>query len=252
MIQRFTVYVTYFLQNTTGNGYGDAVHCNYIKKFGFDDIANQEVNIYFSNPDDFKFISPSRDSGTGFVADKICMLVQIVSNESLFQNAKEINDTEEKPQSHLWKKFDVTNQILGHTIGEPLTPTDLTSGVFKVALNDYNLTGNTLYDLEYLNYPQNSESNSLSFGHEEIFFGNVDTEIEASVYTTDLVINLPIDEFNTTTNPTWNGESQDNSVYITEIGILNDDKELIGIGKLNNPLQKNNEISRTIVFEIDF
>ena len=249
MIQRFTVYVTYFLENTVTVGYMDAIHCNYVNRFEFDDIANQEVNIFFTNSNDFKFISPSRDVGTGFVVDRICMMVQIVSNTLISTNPDVY--VENKPQSHLWKCFDVTNQIISHTIGDPLTPNKLTNSVFKVALNDFNTIGNS-YSLGYLNYPQNSELNALGFGDEEIFLGNVDTEIEASVYTTDLTINLPLNEFNSSTNPTWNGESQDNSVYITEIGIFNEEMELLGIGKFNNPLKKNNQISRSIVFNIDF
>ena len=250
MIQRFTVYVTYFLENMTGQGYTDAVHCNYINKFGFDDIANQEVNIFFNNQDDFKFISPSRDVGTGFVVDRICMMVQIVSN-TLVSTDPDIFE-ENQPKSNEWRCFDVTDQIVGHTIGNTLTPSDLTSGVFSVPLNDYNASGVTIYDLEYLNYPENSEPDALSFGDEEIFLGNVDTDIEASVYTTDLSLNLPLNNFNSTTNSTWDGEADDNSVYISEIGIYNENLELIGIGKFNNPLKKNNQISRTIVFGIDF
>ena len=34
--------------------------------------------------------------------------------------------------------------------------------------------------------------------------------------------------------------------------IYNEERELIAIGKLNNPLKKDNSISRTIVFGIDF
>ena len=247
---KFTVYVTYFLENNTGSGYTNAVHCNYIQKFGFETTVNQEVNIYFQDESDFKFLSPTGSAGTGFVANEICMLVQIVSN-TLIETNPDIYE-ENRPQSHLWKCFDVTDQIVGHTSGDTLTASGLTSGVFKVALNDFNATGTTLYNLEYLNYPQNSEPNALGFGDEEIFLGNVDTDIEATVYTTDLSITLPLNEYNSTTNPTWDSEAQDNSVYITEVGLFNEDRELIAIGKLNNPLKKNNQISRTIVFGMDF
>ena len=41
-------------------------------------------------------------------------------------------------------------------------------------------------------------------------------------------------------------------VYITEIGIYDTNKNLVAIGKLNDPVAKDATISRTIVFAIDF
>ena len=248
MVQKFTVYVTYFLENNTGFGYKDAIHCNYIQKFGFDTTINQEVNIFFDDPNDFKFLSMT--GGTGYVANEICMMIQVVENTLISTDPDVYEEIE--PKSHLWRCFDVTNQIIGHIPGDPLTSTELTSTVFKVALSDFFTTTGDTYNLGYLNYPEINEPDSLGFGDEEIFLGNVETEIEATVYTTDLSITLPLNQFNSTTNPTWDGEAQDNSVYITEIGIFNEEKELIAIGKFNNPLKKNNQISRTIVFGIDF
>lgn len=250
MAKLFSVYVTYFLQNDTGNGYSDAIHCNYIKKFDFDTLINQEVNIFFDDENDFKFLDPDNPVGIGIEVNKMCMMVQVVTNTLVSTNPDTYKEV--KPQSHLWKCFDVTDQIIDHIVGEPLTPSGLTNSIFKVALNEYNDTGTTEYNLNYLNYPQNNQPDELGFGDEEIFLGNVDTDIEASVYTTDLIITLSLNEFNSSTNPTWDGEAEDNSVYISEIGIFNEEKELIGIGKFNNPLKKNNQISRAIVFGIDF
>jgi len=239
MIQGHTIFFTYLLENDSGSGYTTAIHCNYIKKQHLDSLINQEVNIYFNDADDFKFLSIS--GGTGFTANKIYMLLQRVDN-SLFENLEEV-----KPKSDMWKKFDVTDQIINYS-GDSISPIDLVSNVFSVPLNTYDTDGDE-YNLEYLNYPPIDSNNNLSFGDEELFLGNVETEIEASVYTTDLAINLPLNEYNSTTNPTWNGESD---VYITEVGIYNDDMELIAIGKFNNPIKKNSTISRTIVFAIDF
>jgi len=58
-----------------------------------------------------------------------------------------------------------------------------------------------------------------------------------------------LSEFNSTTNPTWDGIS---SVAISEIGIYDEDKNLVAIGKLNNPIIKDSSITRTISFAIDF
>lgn len=261
MTNRFTVYFTYMLEDDvsikTGDiGYSIPIHCNYINKFEADTLTNAEVNIFFSNENDFQFLS-TNDGGTGFTANRIYMLIQVVENELVGSGGfigeetsinQPVQYNEIPPQSHLWRKFDVTHQIVGHISGDTLTAMGLATTVFKVPILEYP-DGGIQYNLSYLNYPDVNNINGLSFGDEEIFFGNVETEIEASVYTTDLAINLPLNEYNSSTNSTWDGESE---VYITEIGIYNEDRELVAIGKLNNPLKKDNSISRTIVFGIDF
>ena len=89
----------------------------------------------------------------------------------------------------------------------------------------------------------------MGYGEEAFFFGTVRTDIRATVYTTDIPIQLPLNEFNTTTNPTWNGVE---SVAISEIGIYDDNNNLVAIGKLNHPISKDATIARTIAFQLDF
>jgi len=42
------------------------------------------------------------------------------------------------------------------------------------------------------------------------------------------------------------------SVAISEVGIYDENKNLVAVGKLNNPIIKDSTISRTISFAIDF
>ena len=87
------------------------------------------------------------------------------------------------------------------------------------------------------------------FGDEEFFFGNVESDIEAVVLTTDIPIYLPPDEFNTSTNKTW---EENLDVYVSEVGIYDEEDNLVAIGKLNDPIRKAQGISRTIIFGFDF
>jgi hypothetical protein len=251
MAAGYTVFFSYLLEsdsgNTTGFGYSTAIHCNYINQIYLDNITNKEVNIYFNDVDDFKFLSTTGD--TGYTINKIYILVQLINN-SLYSNLSDV-----KPTSNEWKKYDVTTQISGYTSGQLLSAIDLSSVVFKVPLYlYYNETLMPTYDLSYLNYPLVSQTGTtaldtpLCFGDEQYFIGNVTTDIQAVAYTTDLVINLPINEFNSSTNESWDQDK----VYITEIGLYDSNKNLVAIGKLNNPLPKDSTISRTIVFGIDF
>ena len=235
--------MTYMFSGNTGTtniyGYSNAIHCNYIKSIQFDDLANKEFNIYFENPDDFKFLSVS--GGSGYSASRLIVLAQLVE----IYAGDDVNNI--KPESHNWKYFDVTEQISGYTSGQTLSAADLTYGVFRIPIGEYYLA--PPYNLEYLNYPVSSiTGNSFCFGDETYFIGNVTSSIEAIAYTMDLAINLPLNQFNSSDNETWNGET----VFISEIGLYDTNKNLVAIAKLNDPIPKDATIARTIVFGMDF
>lgn len=252
MIQDYTIFTSYILAptGTTGHGYSKAIHCNYIRSIGIetDNLDIQEILINFSGGTTgatapFKFLCNSVGGGTGFTAHQIFALIQ-----SAVTSTTGITT----PIASKWKIIDVTNQISGHMMGNPLTATELTNTIFKIPLNVYNSYSG--YTLSYLNYPSSLPiaDNELCFGDEIYFLGNVSSEIHADVYVTDLSINLPLNEFNSSSNLTWDGIS---SVAITEIGIYTEIagvKYLVAIGKLNNPITKDSTISRTIAFAIDF
>jgi hypothetical protein len=250
MADGYSIFTTYILVPTgttsgLGYNYSEAIHCNYIKKTQ-STIANQsmgQITINFPNISDFKFLSDDPVNNTGYTANKIYALVQIISNSG-YTSIDEV-----KAISTEWRMVDITNQIPTHTDGNALTAAELTSVVFKVPFNNY--YSYPIYNLNYLNYPTKEvgDDDKLSFGDEIYFFGNVSTEIKAIAYTTDLSINLPLNQFNSSTNSTW---TQDDSVAISEIGIYDANKNLVAIGKLNNPILKDETIARTIVFNIDF
>ena len=248
MLSGYTIFTTYVFVPTSGNS--QAIHCNYIKslQLSADNINVQEISMSFPNSDDFKFLSNDISSGTGYTANKIYAIIQVVNNSGYTK----ISDV--KPISANWKIVDLTSQVTGYSTGNTfiLTPAQLTSVVFKISLLNYG--GFTTYTLSYLNYPTkfSSDDNKLCFGDEIYFLGNVSTDIHADVFVTDLSILLNLNEFNSSTNPTWLQTTPRPAVAITEIGIYDANKNLVAIGKLNDPLVKDSSISRTIVFDIDF
>jgi len=247
-----TVFISYILVSNgyTGNSYTQAIHCNYIKKIdlGTTDPYIQEVSLNFPSPLDFKFLKNGISDEIGYAANKILALVQLVDNAP-FSSYSDI-----KPDSMSWKQYDITNQISNYsTISGAtfvLTPARLTGVVFKISLLQYNTPAVFVpYNLSYLNYPSSNQPTKLAFGDETYFFGNVTTKIKADVFTTDIGVNMPLNEFNSSDNLTWNGID---SVYVTEVGLYDSNKNLVAIGKLNDPVPKDATISRTIVFAIDF
>lgn len=241
-MKSYTVFTTYALVptgGTIGQPYTQAIHCNYINTMQLttDNLAIQEIRVNFLSADEFKFLSTDVSNETGYTVNRIYLIAQVVEN---------VEGVKTKPDPANWKYLDVTTQITGY-VGGYLTPTQLTSVVFKMPLNNYD--SYSTYNLDYLGYPSYNQTGQLCFGDETYFFGNVTTDIKADVYTLDYSINLPLNEFNSSTNTTWDGVSR---VYVTEIGIYDADKNLVAIGKLNDPLPKDATISRTILFALDF
>jgi hypothetical protein len=245
MANGYTIFATYLLESASG--YSTAIHCNYIQIIPMQTNTPDlmEVNMSFPNIGDFKFLSGNIANGTGFTINKIYALLQSVSGITDSGTTIVANPAN-------WYKFDLTDQI--KTDGTPLTATELTSRAFRIPLYGlyYPSTGFTSYNLTYLDYPS-SLDNKLCFGDEIYFLGNVETEIHADVYVTDLSVMLPLDEFNSSTNLTWDS-TRDTKVSISEIGIYDDSnpKNLVAIGKLNSPIDKDSTIARTILFALDF
>ena len=253
MADGYTAFMTYMLVPasggttgvTQGYGYSQAIHCNYINSVQFDNIINKEFNIYFEEEDEFKFLSVT--GGTGYTAHYLIVLSQLINNAPYAS----VDDV--KPIASQWKWFDVTNQIIGYVTGQTLSGADLSSTVFRVPIGQYSLA--PYYNLDYLDYPVSTTglttptSSILCFGDETYFMGNVTTSIEAIAYTMDLAINLPLNQFNSSTNATWQSGDQ---VFISEIGLYDADNNLVAIAKLNDPIPKDNTISRSIVFGLDF
>jgi beta-N-acetylglucosaminidase len=73
----------------------------------------------------------------------------------------------------------------------------------------------------------------LNFGDEYFFYGNIETEIQATIYEMRWLCNLSANEFTYTSNPTW---SAGTASYITEVGLLDENRNLMAISKLQSPV----------------
>lgn len=252
MSQPSTVFVTYLLENNTplseniGFGYKTPIHCNYIQRIETEDnFASKTIILSFPDSETFRFMRGPSDitssgNGYGWSADKFYVLVQIVDGIG----------EDVRPLPNMWKKFDKTSSINNYStwIGNAIPPNDLKISKFFITGDEY--TNNSVfYDLTYLNYPTSTDDNNLQFGEEVFFFGNVKAKIEATIHSMTIDAVLPLNEFNTSQNPTW---TDGDTVYITEVGIYDEDGTLLGIGKMNIPVDKDSGKYRTIEFKLDF
>lgn len=245
-----TIFITYNFEGgsfaeTENYGFNETIHCNYITRLETDTLSGKDVNFFFESIEDFPFMVDASgitygNTGYGWNGYTINAIVQIVDGIS-------DSGTTITPESTGWKKIDVTEQIVDYVTGQTINPVNMTQTVFIVSQVDYDNA--PTYALDYLNIANVNDFDTLSFGEEIYFFGNIKTEIEAIVESTDIAVNLPLNEFNSTTNETWDGTQP---VQITEIGIYDDLGNLVAIGKLNYPVAKDSSVSRSIYFQMDF
>ncbi len=137
----------------------------------------------------------------------------------------------ERPNSSEWRVIDFTNQLSASTINGFITPESLSATTFVITNDDYENAPN--YSLNYLGLPSaGSTGTSLNFGDEYYFYGNLETDIQATIYEMRYKVNLGATEFLASSNPTWSSGIQP---HVSEIGLYDSDKNLMIISKLQSP-----------------
>jgi len=114
-----------------------------------------------------------------------------------------------------------------------ITMSGITGTTFQIDADNYNAAASNIYDLsDYIDIPANGQTDVLNFGDEFYFFGNLETDISATIYEMKYLINLGRNQFSNTSNPTWTSGT---TSYVTEIGLYNQNKDLLVISKLQSP-----------------
>jgi hypothetical protein len=216
------LWVTYILTGETGS-----LHCNYYSLISADSsVTANTQNVAVRFGPEFGFLtqpqSPYVTSDlTGFTATSAKLLVQMVTGDT-------------KPNPSKWVYIDITPDISASTINGYITMSGLTGTTFQIDLAEYNnALANSPYNLgPILDLPQNGYPEILNFGDEYVFYGNLETDISATIYEMRYLINLGRNQFTNTSNPTWVSGT---TSYVTEIGLYDTNKDLIVISKLQSP-----------------
>jgi hypothetical protein len=223
-----TLYVTYRLSDP--NTCSESLHCNYYPyvqgpNLNCNVIQPQNVAVRFGPefPCMTLPVPPCSGSCTieqGYLASKFEIICQFVEGGG-------------RPESDLWKIIDYTSQISATSINGYITQSGLTGNTFVITVDDY--VNAPFYDLnDYISLtPIGYTGYSLNFGDEYYFYGNVETDIEATIYEMRYKINLSQSEFQLSSNPSW---SAGTNSYITEIGLYDDKKDLMIVSKLQSPV----------------
>ena len=232
-----TVWVTYMLEYT-GNTKLNSLPCNYFNKVRLGSAtdgctSSTPSNISFKFGDstisELGFLKTNTSGITeGFVANKFTALVQIV------------NSATGTPISSEWRKIDLTSEVGGD--GSSLIGVSgFTGKTFTITKTQYDAASSNKFDLEthFTDLQSNylgtlSISTDVQFGDEQPFPGSVRLVRASDIEQMNFLINLPLSNFVTTQNPTYNSGYK----YITEVALLNSNKEPLVIAKTPTPIKR--------------
>jgi hypothetical protein len=215
------VWVSYRFDST---GFTDSLHCNYYSNIRANaTVVDDPKNVAVRFGSEFKFLNQPLNTYTsadlsGYSANSMKLLVQVVTGDT-------------KPLPTAWREIDVTSEISGSSINGYITMSGITGTTFQVDQVMYDSA--PIYNLaNYIDLPQNGQTNYLNFGDEYYFYGNLETDISATIYEMKYLVNLGRNQFTNTSNPTWMSGT---TSYVTEIGLYNSQKDLMVVSKLQSP-----------------
>ena len=215
--------------------------------------------------------TPGTDSDTnsrylGWDATSFELLVQKVQNN-------------EQPDPIAWRRIPVSTNSLGTSIynthngknwvdyevlynSEFIITNeyyDATTGTYapdggNYSLNDWLLMPTITQLTTSPNIPSGNANTTLTFGDERFFFGNVDTNIKATVFRTTFSFAAGPSEFNTSQNPTFGtgNATPGHNVRISEVCVYDSNYNEVIIGKISNPIEKTFGSQFTLVMGLDF
>ena len=258
----YSYYVTYITssepyQDGVSYGYPQSLPCGYIQRIDgtTDSITGLPSILRINFPTlSFPFLRSSTNltglTGTGWNANS----VQILLKEIVTSASTKIGDL----STDNWKLISdgIGNGIYtGETGSSTINPSDLHSHVFNITQADYD--SGTTYSLtgKFSSFTQNSDSyyaSGLTFGDESFFYGNLTTGIQANVFKTVITIFARNNEYNSSVYNSTFSSLYNDSTFITEIGILNANAELVAVAKPAYPIKKNEARYLAFQLELDF
>jgi hypothetical protein len=264
-----TMFVTYRLTNKFG--YTNSLHCNYYQHIVNNNDCFQDVskNIAVRFGGEFNCLvqpgsNPTTTTTTYFPTTTTTTTSPYTTTTTTsypcntcdlplgyyadtFQILAQKVVTGQRPDPTKWKLIDFTSQISGSFIDGYVTQSSLTGSTFIISPDNYNSA--PYYNLNsYIPLTPNGTTGSkLNFGDEYYFYGSFETDIQATIYEMKYKINLSSSEFQVSTNPTWTPGTKS---YVTEIALLDDDKDILVMSKLQSPTLRQG--IQQFVVKIDF
>ncbi len=246
-----TLYMSYWLENTGTGTTGTTtvttpiLPCQRYTVIDNKTSSDKDVQFRLSNLDELPYMRKREDSnydGYGYFADTFKVLAQVINR-----------DTQNRPTPSEWKVVDFTSTNITGNSGETINPllfenqNPNTTG-FLLTGNLY--TGGTQFNLgEELDMSNAEYYGKMTFGDERLFYGNLRTYISATIYKSLFNINVDGASISSSSNTTYDfGLDR----YVSEVGILDNNNNLVLVGKLSRPIRLGNSTNASIELTIDF
>ncbi len=255
-----TYHITYMLSYVDGNEFElNGLPCNNFSKVQINVVDNEceikypaNIGIKWGGEDhpngvgSFQHMNTTFSGSTkGYIANKLWILVQETTNE--------VNTIPDPTQ---WTKIDITDKIPNHVSGL-IDPTKLRDHTFVIKQTD--IDGGSLFDIEdYLKeLPTGTDymgsedpSADPQFGDEQPFPGSIKLVRSTDIEEMRFLVNLPHTQWNLSQNPTLDNGIRTNEERITEVALLNQNKETLVTAKTSSPIKRKG--SQVISVKIDF
>ena len=244
-----TIYLTYSLENSTGTGLTTSLPCQKYIKLTNNSSSKKDISFNIEDIDLLPYMRKIENvdyDGFGFYAYSFKLVYQIV------------NDPNTRPDAGSWQTYDFTSTAITGGAGQTINPKLLenqsptTNGFILTTLAN---SSATTFDItQSLNLATNSSPDTLQFGDERFFYGNLTTFIGATIYKTLFDIRVSSADYTLTTNPTRSQQPSTNPATIraTEVGIYDNNQNLVVIGKLSQPVTLDSGNTILLELSMDF
>jgi hypothetical protein len=239
------MFLTYWLENT-GTTTTPTLPCQRYTVLENNTTSDKDVEFRINNVSELPYMRKLESvgyDGYGFFADKFNILCQKVPS------------TQSRPISSQWRKLDFTTTDITGISGETINPVSLenqnsSNTNFILTGNMYNTASGDTFSLgDTLDMSSGLYYDKMTFGDERLFYGNLRTYIGATIYKTLFNINVDGATISSSSNPSYD-EGEDR--FITEVGILDGQQNLVLVGKLSRPIKISNSSTASIELTIDF
>jgi hypothetical protein len=239
-----TMYVTYLIDNNSGSGINTSLPCQDYAILKNTETLTKDVQFYMEETDSFPFMRGDNTSD-GFYGDTFKILYQVTSGDT-------------RPITGSWKEINFSDAV--STAGGFINPSTLEgqnplafTPRFQISQTD-TLTASTYSVIDKLNMAPILSADTLQFGDEKLFYGNVETYIGATIYKTLFKITINSSDFSKTTNITRSADPTTNPpvIKVSEVGIYDSSGDLVIIAKLSKPIKLTPGNTVMIELSIDF
>jgi hypothetical protein len=251
--QQDTMFVTYRISNDYG--FTNSLHSNYYSKIvGNNNICNPDTskNVGIRFGAEFKcLVQPGYNpytttTTTSYTTTTTTSYITSTTTQcptscdvpkgyfgTKFEIICQKVTSGQRPDPTQWRIIDFTDQMSDYFIDGYITEESIIKNTFVITKELYDNA--SFYNLdEYIDLtPIGNIGEDLTFGDEYYFYGGIETDIQATIYEMNYKINLSNNEFKNTSNPTW---VKGTNSYITEIALLDSNKDILVMSKLQSPV----------------